>query len=334
MALPRITIITPSFQQAAYLEECLHSLHDQGYPELEHIVVDGGSTDGSKAILERWSPRLAAWWSEPDGGQSAAINKGLAHATGEVFAWLNSDDLLLPGALDAVAQAFADDPELLLLTAPRLRREADGSEVLLPADVVTDEVASFVRPQVSQQSTFIRMDAVKALGGVEARLHHVMDLELWWQLLFRHGVSHMRTLERPLSVFRMHGESKSSTAQQRFVSETAWVLHGLCLQVGATALAGVLASGHECSGTLRPFAVDPAQRGRVEHMTLAFLLRWHRHLFTAAEFRMMRGLRTLINSGAIDLHDLGAAWRNVDQELNVPGWWAYRLRRKWRSLTA
>ena len=109
-SLPRITLITPSYQQAEYLEECLASVQAQAYPDLEHIVVDGGSTDGSRAIIERYADRLAWWCSEKDGGQSDAINKGLGHATGQVFGWLNSDDLLLPGALLRVGEAFAADP--------------------------------------------------------------------------------------------------------------------------------------------------------------------------------------------------------------------------------
>ena len=97
--LPRITIITPSYQQAGFLEECIRSIHDQGYPDLEHIIVDGGSTDGSREIIERYADKLAWWCCEKDKGQSDAINKGLARATGQVFGWLNSDDLLLPGSL-------------------------------------------------------------------------------------------------------------------------------------------------------------------------------------------------------------------------------------------
>ena len=105
--LPRITLITPSFRQAAFLEECLRSVHDQGYPNLEHMVVDGGSTDGSAAIIESYAAKLAWWCSERDRGQSHALNKGLARATGEVFGWINSDDLLLPGSLQRVGEALS-----------------------------------------------------------------------------------------------------------------------------------------------------------------------------------------------------------------------------------
>ena len=99
----RITIVTPSFQQAAFLPECLRSVAAQDHPDVEHIVVDGGSTDGSRALIEAHGEHLAWWCCEADQGQSDALNKGLSHATGEVFSWLNSDDLLLPGTLQEVA---------------------------------------------------------------------------------------------------------------------------------------------------------------------------------------------------------------------------------------
>src|SRR5579862_8034570 len=105
-AWPRITIVTPSYQQAAYVEETLRSVLLQNYPALEYIVIDGGSSDGSANLIERYASRLAYWHSQRDHGQADAINQGFDRATGEIVGWLNSDDFLLPGALFAVAQAF------------------------------------------------------------------------------------------------------------------------------------------------------------------------------------------------------------------------------------
>ena len=107
MTPPRITLVTPSFNQGQYLEQTLRSVLDQGYPNLEYIVVDGGSTDDSVEITKRYADRLAWWVSEKDAGQSDALDKGFARATGEVFGYINSDDVLYPGALDAVAKAYA-----------------------------------------------------------------------------------------------------------------------------------------------------------------------------------------------------------------------------------
>ena len=107
---PLISIITPSFNQAAFLEETLLSVLGQDYPAIEYIVIDGGSTDGSVAILERYADQLAYWVSEPDAGQADAINKGFAKATGKYVAWLNSDDVYLPGAVATAVAALEEKP--------------------------------------------------------------------------------------------------------------------------------------------------------------------------------------------------------------------------------
>ena len=113
---PRISIVTPSFNQAPYLEATLKSVLDQNYPNLEYFVIDGGSTDGSLDILRRYADRLTGWVSEPDHGQMHAINKGFSHATGEIMAWLNSDDMLCPWALQTVGHIFKDLPAVQWLT--------------------------------------------------------------------------------------------------------------------------------------------------------------------------------------------------------------------------
>src|SRR5687767_11527952 len=112
---PRITIVTPSFQQASYLEQTIDSVLSQGYPNLEYAVVDGGSTDGSVEIIKRYQKHLAYWVSEKDRGQTHAINKGMARATGEIRAYINSDDYYLPGTLQRVADAFQRDSGLDLV---------------------------------------------------------------------------------------------------------------------------------------------------------------------------------------------------------------------------
>lgn len=108
---PRVTIVTPSFNQGQFIEETIRSVLLQGYPNLEHIVIDGGSTDGSAEIIRKYEPWLAYWISEPDKGQADAINSGFARATGDVLGWLNSDDIYEPGALKVVAREFFDHPE-------------------------------------------------------------------------------------------------------------------------------------------------------------------------------------------------------------------------------
>src|SRR6266849_8649816 len=112
MRLPRLSIVTPSYNQGGYLGQTIESVLSQDYPDLEYIVLDGGSRDGSVEIIRKVEPRLAYWRSSPDGGQTAALREGFERATGEVLGWLNSDDWLEPGALRTVGESFAAHPEV------------------------------------------------------------------------------------------------------------------------------------------------------------------------------------------------------------------------------
>jgi glycosyltransferase involved in cell wall biosynthesis len=331
--LPRITIITPSYQQAPYLAECIRSLHDQGYPDLEHIIVDGGSTDGSREIIERYADKLAWWCCEKDKGQSDAINKGLARATGQVFGWLNSDDLLLPGSLHAVGEAFSTHPDMTVFTGVRIERAADGTERALAQDDPGDTEGYYIHPRINQQSTFMRMDLVKALPGVEQRLHYVMDYELWLQLMFRHGTAEVWVDPRPLSIFRLHPVSKTTTVHHRFLDEIASLLHRLSMATGSEEWARVLELGHRITPDLRDFPVTSAHAPLVQRMVRWFLLRWHHELYTASDLRMMKAFRRTDQVKEVALSGQEREWLSqVDAAVDVPGWWAFRLRRKWQHL--
>jgi glycosyltransferase involved in cell wall biosynthesis len=331
---PRITLVTPSFEQAQYLEECLSSVKEQAYPDLEHIVVDGGSSDGSAGIIARQADDLAWWCSERDDGQSDAITKGAAKGSGAVFGWLNSDDLLLPGALLRVGEAFARDPSMAVLCGARILRKPDGDVVIAPEDAEHPETF-FTAPHVNQQSTFYRMDVVREIGFVERRLDYVMDYELWLQVVFRHGPSAVRTIPAPLSVFRQHPASKTSLVHHRFLDEIASVLHGLCASTGQRDLMAVLEHGHVITPGLRSIPLrDPAaERARVRAMVVTFLLKWHSRIWTARDFGMMRLFRRTIELAPHDVNEeQRAALERLDAQLRVPGWWAFRVRRKLNHL--
>lgn len=333
MSTPRITLITPSFQQAAYLEECITSIHDQGYPALEHIVVDGGSTDGSAAIIERHAHRLAWWCSEKDQGQSHAINKGFAHATGDIFGWLNSDDALLPGALQRVAEAFTADPELIVFGGRLLHRDAQGDRLFDRLNDERDAARLFADPIINQQSTFYRMDVVRNAGGVDSALRYVMDVELWWRTLFHYGTGHLRFEPVELAVFRFHGDSKTVSEHSGFVDELADLLHGLCTNVGLNALADILAIGHSKRRTLRGIPVEATHRERIRDMAVHFILKWHGHLHTETDFRMLRALHAsgLIGSAHL-LPEMKDRASTSAARVATGSWNLYRAKRKWQHL--
>ena len=331
METPRISLITPSFQQADYLQECIGSVTGDG---VEHIVVDGGSNDGSRDILERNAHRFSWWCSEKDRGQSDAINKGLAHATGDVFSWLNSDDAWLQGTAERVRRAFAADPGLLVYGGLVTHRDATGERVFDRLNDGADAPRLFADPVINQPATFYRMHVVKAIGGVDTALRYVMDVELWWQVLFRYGTVHLRFEPLDLAVFRLHEESKTVTAHRGFLDELASLLHGLCMATGQPDLARVLAIGHDLRDGLRGIPVGTEHRGVVRGMVLHFLLKWHGVVHRREQYRMMKALKRVV--ALRDMKELDDAllhrWTQLDTQLKAPTWWTFRLRRKWRHL--
>jgi glycosyltransferase involved in cell wall biosynthesis len=223
---PKISIVTPSFNQGAYIEETLLSVLGQGYPNVEHIVVDGGSSDGTRAILERYRERLACVIHEPDNGQSHAINKGMARATGEILTWLNSDDMLAPGALASVAMAFDTQEADMIAGICRLYRNgkleaqhitscADGPlplDDLLDLDHGWNAGQFFYQPEVM----FTREIWLRAGGYVNDWLHYSMDYELW--LRFAEAGARLHVIGRPVAWFRLHEQQKTHVAS-RFQAE-------------------------------------------------------------------------------------------------------------------
>ena len=207
---PRISLVTPSFRQAHFIERTLASVLDQGYPNLEYHVQDGASDDGTREILERYASRLTSWESRPDSGQTEAINRGFARTTGgEIMGWLNSDDILLPGALAYVADFFARHPEVDVVYGHRLLIDEDGRQIgrwILPAH--SDAVLSWA-DFVPQETLFWRRRIWDKAGGrVDESFRFAMD----WDLLvrFRDAGARFVRLPRFLGGFRIHAHQKTS----------------------------------------------------------------------------------------------------------------------------
>jgi glycosyltransferase involved in cell wall biosynthesis len=241
-AWPTISIVTPSLNQGDFLEETIRSVLLQGYPALEYFVVDGGSTDQTVDILRRYEPWLAGWTSEPDRGQSDAINKGLERCSGSIFNWLNSDDFYEPDALRQVALGFArpeigaSHPEIGVV-AGRERRFGESTAAFIhPGSTVlpTAEQTVFKGHNV-QPCTFFRTEFVRRVGGVAVELHYLMDADLLMRYVLLHGQEAIIKIEAVLSNFRLHPQSKTVSRRPLFEDERWSVRCSLATRLGLPA---------------------------------------------------------------------------------------------------
>jgi glycosyltransferase involved in cell wall biosynthesis len=204
--LPIVSIITPSFNQARYLEATIASVLGQNYPNIEHIVMDGGSTDGSVEIIRRHESRLAYWSSGPDNGQTDAIAKGFARAKGSVLAWLNSDDMLAPSAVRIVMDAFERHPQAGVVYGDRLEIDSRGN--VTGVCRCPSWYGQMLRRNITlpQEATFFRRGAFDKAGGVNASLAFSMDFDLWCRLAKVTSFHHVPAF---LGYFRRHDAAKS-----------------------------------------------------------------------------------------------------------------------------
>ncbi len=213
--LPLVTVVTPSLNQAKYLDLTIKSVLDQDYPRIEHIVVDGGSTDGTLELLENY-PHLI-WVSEPDGGQADAVNKGFQQASGEILGWLNSDDLYLPGAVSKAAAHLRRAPADLVygdyVEIDELGEELEAMRV--PGFDL--DFSLNVRNVIPQPATFIRRSVLDSVGMLDTSYRYAMDYEFWIRIA-RAGcrIDHVPEF---WACFRRHSTSKSVAEADRFWQE-------------------------------------------------------------------------------------------------------------------
>ncbi len=220
MQPPRITVVTPSYNQVKYLCRTIESILDQGYPNLEYMIVDGGSTDGSADLIRRYERHLAYWVSEKDRGQSEAINKAFRRATGRFFNWINSDDILFPGALWRVAEAIGEHPDADIIVGDHAQCDADGRIIWVSATASKwSRWPSRWVMLMGQQSTFVASDSYRRVHGVREDLHMSMDMDLYYRVC-RAGAKIVRA-PGLIGVIRKHPESKGSTAQPLWRQEQA-----------------------------------------------------------------------------------------------------------------
>jgi glycosyltransferase involved in cell wall biosynthesis len=207
----KISIITPSYNQGSFIEETILSVINQSYNDYEYIIIDGGSTDNTVDVIKRYEDKITYWVSEPDEGQTHAINKGFRKATGDVISWLNSDDLLTDGALQRIANQFKNNANLACLFGQWQEFDKDGDRPRNPKNDVSTQEWLYTSPY-AQPSTFYKRSIFKEIGYLNESLHFSMDNDLFKRIVF-YGYNYKYTNEI-YSKFRWHDDSKSSNLHE------------------------------------------------------------------------------------------------------------------------
>jgi len=305
---PRISIITPSYNQGQFVEKCISSILSQNYPNLEYIVIDGGSTDNSVEVIKRYEDRISYWVSEKDTGQADAINKGLKVATGEIFNWINSDDYLEPGALFKVAQAYQKNPEAVGWMGACRRVEPDGRviNVVYPNSLNRDNLGqNWNGRQFYQPSGFLRTDIARRVGGMNTNFHFAFDMDLCLRMLTQ---GEFVVAEGTWSCATIHPDAKTQQSRKQMFTEQVEIqkMHGFVegaanrfgrnfLQekhkwIPPRNIAGKLTALQGCNRLGRP---DFIQDSKIVVMG-RFLPRFDR---TSGDLRVHHILKTLLSSG-------------------------------------
>jgi len=219
-AQPKITIVTPSYNSGKYLEATILSVIEQNYSNLEFIIIDGGSTDGSLEIIQKYDKNVSFWISEKDKGQSEAINKGFAKTTGNIVTWLNSDDVLMPGALHKVASYFKDNERAGVIHGKTILFGETQKELLRGAEADHSGCQYFAGMSFPQPSSFFRKEVLDQIGFLDPQWHYGMDYDFFLRAAC---IAPFLRVEDTFSKYRLHIESKSMNAPRKFASEWQFI---------------------------------------------------------------------------------------------------------------
>jgi glycosyltransferase involved in cell wall biosynthesis len=220
MIVPSIAIVTPSLNQAPFLERAIRSVLDQRYPRLEYVVLDGGSTDDSADIIARYSDRLARWRSAPDQGQAAAVNEGWGETSGEILGWINSDDYYLPGSLDFIGRFFRSNEAIDLAYGTCRVVDSFGSQRAVIGEPTDRRRMQLGHQPMPQPSTFMRRRLYEAVGPVDESLRYAMDYDLFLRAV---SITSPVFVDRPLAAFTVQPLAKTFLGRARARQETLHV---------------------------------------------------------------------------------------------------------------
>jgi glycosyltransferase involved in cell wall biosynthesis len=334
--IPLVSIVTPSFNQAAFLEPAIRSVLAQDYPAVEYLVVDGGSNDGSVEIIRSYAERLAWWVSEPDEGQAEAINKGLARAKGEIVAWLNSDDLYLPEAVSQAVAALQAAPETGMVFGDAITIDESGRPLntLRFGDWGLAELMRF--RIICQPAVFMRRSALEAGGNLDHSYHFMLDHYLWLRIARHAPIRHVPAL---WAAARHHAGAKNVSMAPGFAREAYRILDWMQAEPGLAARLArdqrqILGGMHRLTGRYLLDGGLPGEAlqayGRAFLATPVYALRhWHRMVFAA--FSLMGAGRLASRLSKLPRGRGRRTRAELDRLPGLAGWPGLADERAWQS---
>ena len=334
MSYPKISIVTPSFNQGKYLEQTILSILNQKYPNLEYIIIDGASTDHSLEIINKYKDRLHYWVSEKDKGQSDAINKGINKATGELFNWINSDDFLEDGALFKIAEVFQKHSEKKIFCFGLNYLYGNKKELFTPQNSPNDQVQCFCAPVISQQATFFTMDAVRKTGDLNLQLHYSMDYEWWLKFMFLFGNKSIFVSPETIASFRIHEEAKTSSGGSNFSNDIASILFSLCNQSENNKYSDLLNNIYPINKkyhfNCNKHTLDAKL---IDRMVISFLLKWKHKVYSKDDFLSIKKIVKQVSFDEINLSDKEKKWhKEMTINASPSSWFEFRAKRKLHHL--
>jgi len=226
--MPDFTIITPVLNQVQHIEKCILSVLEQS-GDVQYIIIDGGSTDGTVDVIRKYEKRVSYWVSEPDSGQSDAINKGLKLANGTFFNWLNADDQLTPNALINVLEVASEETQVVVGKCEHI--DENENQIAVGGARIWDSVeATLGNYSMGQPSVFYKTSLIKELNGLNENLHYCMDMDLWFRFLITNGQGSISEIDETLSRFLVHSDSKSVASANDMRDEKYGIFRALFKQ--------------------------------------------------------------------------------------------------------
>jgi len=334
--LPKISIVTPSYNQGRYLEETILSIIHQDYPNVEHIIIDGGSTDETKEVIEKYRSHLAYVVSEPDKGQSDALNKGFAKATGDIVNWLNSDDYYAPNALHTVAKAFANNDTHVAAGHTILFEEGGKQYNASPTLNKNQGLEYHLRfPNINQPSTFFRRKIMKELLPLNINLHYLMDREIWLKYLLLYGINNVVTCDETLVYFRLHKDSKSVSQEEKFDKEYATILCHLAKHAKLSEIAELLTWRYGLVKEYVPSFSTYPDKKTVLDMLRFFVVKRGSLVYTKKQFDFAKRAYAVLDIKNYNIFpEEENGLKRITNVANCINWAHFRVKRKLKSFSS